>query len=275
MIHENDRLDRLRAMGASLAVHAAVFAALFHAVDFTPPAAAPMQQAVSISLAAFSPAGHAAAVVEQNVEKQIPRPTVEKRVAVPVPKQAAPVVPPVQPEVKPVPRQPQPVAAAAERPAPAVQAPLPQTPEIKAPQPAPLSEASASTPSQAVTSAVSTVSPPTTPGLKREHSLLSDQSNVNATGPDATVLGLIRAMIENAVIYPAIARRLRIEGIVTLSFVLTPNGSVAKAEVLHSSGSSVLDRKALDALWELSGDFPSLESRTQLTIPIAFTLKNS
>ena len=105
--------------------------------------------------------------------------------------------------------------------------------------------------------------------------MLSDPSNGIATGPDATVLGQIRAMIEQAVTYPAVARRLRIEGVVTLSFMLTPNGHVAKAEVLRSSGSTVLDRKALNTLWELSGGFPSLESATQLTIPIAFTLKNS
>ena len=272
MIHEKDRLDRFRAMGVSVAVHAAVFAALFHAIDPVPPVVALERQAVSISLAAFAPAGHAEAVPKQ-------KPAVEKHVAAPTPKRVTPPIAPARPKAKPALPQPRPAAAAAvERPIPTPEILLPQTPEVKAPQhePAPLSEASASTPSQAVTSAVSTVSPPTkTPGLKRKHSLLSDQSNVNATGPDATVLGQIRAMIENAVIYPAVARRLRIEGVVTLSFVLTPNGNVAKAEVLHSSGSSVLDHKALDVLWELSGGFPSLETATQLTIPIAFTLKNS
>ena len=82
-------------------------------------------------------------------------------------------------------------------------------------------------------------------------------------------------MIENAISYPTSARRLKIEGVVVLSFVLSPNGNVVKAEVLDSSGSSLLDRRALNTLWELSGDFPSLESATQLTIPITFPLKKS
>ena len=150
------------------------------------------------------------------------------------------------------------------------------TPEVKSPRPgaAALPEASASMPSQAVTSAASAVSP-LTPDVTRKHSSPSDRPNVNATGPDATVLGHIRAMTENAITYPASARRLRLEGVAVLSFVLAPNGNVVKAEVLDNSDNSVLEKKASTSLWELSSDFPSLESTAQLTIPTLITQKRS
>jgi protein TonB len=278
MIHENERRNRLQAMGASLLVHAAVFGAIFYGLDATPPVIALERQTFCVSLADFPSTERKTAVRAPAEQKAEP---VKK--TKPVPKAAPkPDVTPVKKRVqkeevlqKQVTAKPQTI----QKPEPIehtkpIAAPQPisevlpeQTPEIKA-QPteaAPLSEAFASPPSHAVTSAAPADSPPTPDAIQK----------ADPIGPGATVLGQIRAMIENAITYPAIARRLRLEGVVTLSFMLTPDGAVARAEVLQSSGSSVLDRKALNTLWDLSGDFPSLESITQLTIPITFSLKKS
>jgi periplasmic protein TonB len=266
MIHEEERRHRLQAMGASLLVHAAVFAGIFHALDTTPPVIALDRQAFTVSLSAFAPAEQPRPAPAAAVQPAQP---VKHAEAAPAVKRAAPK-PVVTPHVRPVP--PKPAAVPQPDPKPV----LPTTPQTSAPQPeaASLPEASASHPSQAVTSAAPADASPA-PDLIRTHSSPSAAPKAKTSGPDATVLGQIRAMIENAITYPAVARRLRIEGVVVLSFMLASDGAVAKAEVLESSGSTVLDRKALKTLWELSGDFPSLESPTQLTIPISFSLKKS
>lgn len=88
-------------------------------------------------------------------------------------------------------------------------------------------------------------------------------------------LGHIRAMIENAITYPSIARKLRLEGVVLVTFVLKPDGTVDTANIKSSSGSSVLDTKAIQTILSLSGDYPSLGKTFELSIPIAFNLHKS
>ncbi|MDD2950921.1 MAG: energy transducer TonB, partial [Sulfuricurvum sp.] len=88
-------------------------------------------------------------------------------------------------------------------------------------------------------------------------------------------LGNIRAMIEHAITYPAIARKLRIEGIVVVSFVLKPNGIVEAAKIITTSGSTLLDTKAIQTILSLSGDYPALGKTFELSIPIAFNLHKS
>ena len=79
-------------------------------------------------------------------------------------------------------------------------------------------------------------------------------------------------MIENALTYPAIARRLRLEGTAVVSFILRPNGLVEKAEIATTSGSTLLDAKALQTVLGLSGEYPTLTRTAFLKIPITFTL---
>lgn len=88
-------------------------------------------------------------------------------------------------------------------------------------------------------------------------------------------LGHIRAMIENAITYPTIARKLRLEGVVMVTFILKPNGTVEMAQVKSTSGSNVLDTKAIQTILSLSGDFPALGKTFELSIPIAFSLHQS
>ena len=90
-----------------------------------------------------------------------------------------------------------------------------------------------------------------------------------------TSLGQIRAMIQNSLIYPAMARKLKIEGVVVVSFVLLQDGHVESATINTTSGSNSLDTKALHTVLSLSGEYPSLNEKVQLQIPIAFSLKKS
>jgi len=259
MIHKSGR-RRSHAMTASLLLHGALFGALFYAPYPDLPVVTPAPELMAISLAAYAPASVAqpAPAVMPKAKPAVTAPAVRK----PVQSQ-----PPLKAEPKAAPR---PVTAAAPK------AALPKTPEIKVPEAAPLSEAFASPLSRHVfPDASAELSPPPTPGITSSATPLAAVQKADPKGPDASVLGQIRAMIEAAITYPATARRLRVEGVVTLSFRLTQDGTVADAKVLHSSGSTVLDRKALQTLWDLSGDFPTLPSLMQLTVPITFSLSRS
>lgn len=86
-------------------------------------------------------------------------------------------------------------------------------------------------------------------------------------------LGQIRAMIKNAITYPAIARKLRLEGVAIIFFILKPDGTVQTAKVVTTSGSDMLDKKAIQTILSLSGQYPALGKTFELSIPIAFSLK--
>ena len=88
-------------------------------------------------------------------------------------------------------------------------------------------------------------------------------------------LGQIRAMIENTITYPTIARKLRLEGVAMIFFVLKPDGTVQTARVQSTSGSEILDKKAVQTILSLSGQYPALGRTFELSIPIAFSLKKS
>ena len=88
-------------------------------------------------------------------------------------------------------------------------------------------------------------------------------------------MGHIRAMIENAITYPAVARKLRLEGVVRVFFVLKSDGTVDTARVETTSGSRLLDDKAINTILSLSGDYPQLGKTVELSIPIAFRLHQS
>lgn len=92
---------------------------------------------------------------------------------------------------------------------------------------------------------------------------------------DPTTLGQIRFMIQNSLIYPSMARRLKIEGVVYVAFTLTRDGRVKSASIEQKSGSTSLDSKALETVLGLSGEYPKLQKEMQLKIPIAFSLKHS
>ena len=82
-------------------------------------------------------------------------------------------------------------------------------------------------------------------------------------------------MIQRSLIYPSMAKRLRLEGVVYIRFVLTPDGYVKKAEIVEKSGSGLLDRRALETVKDLSGEYPRLSREMQLKIPIVFSLRKS
>jgi periplasmic protein TonB len=115
-----------------------------------------------------------------------------------------------------------------------------------------------------------------TPTKPLPHSeVFQTQSEPKEPAVSATTLGKIRSLIQNSLVYPAIARRMKIEGVVVVSFVLTQEGYVESAKILTKSGSHSLDKKALKTVLALSGEYPHLRKKVDLQIPISFSLKNS
>ena len=89
---------------------------------------------------------------------------------------------------------------------------------------------------------------------------------------DPTLLDSIRYLIQSSLRYPSMARRLKLEGVVLISFKLDKEARVVLAEVETSSGSSLLDARALETVESLSGSYPRLSKEIELKIPIAFSL---
>jgi protein TonB len=77
--------------------------------------------------------------------------------------------------------------------------------------------------------------------------------------------------------YPAAARRLGIEGTVTVRLELSPTGKVIVACVQESSGSPLLDSAALDALrkWQFGPLAALAESPRAVTVPVTFVLRSA
>ncbi|WP_428737990.1 TonB family protein [Sulfurimonas sp.] len=86
-------------------------------------------------------------------------------------------------------------------------------------------------------------------------------------------LALIRSLIQSALRYPTIAKKLRLEGVVVVSFSLSTSGKVSNLQLVQSSSSSVLDKRALQTVSSLDGEFPQLDKKVDLKIPIAFSLQ--
>lgn len=143
-----------------------------------------------------------------------------------------------------------------------------QTPSVSPEASAPL----AHTPMPASTPSLSNVQndSPHFTSTPPEHELPRNTVPDNQIGGAA--LGHIRAMIENAITYPAIARKLRVEGVVLVTFTLKPDGTVDTAHVKSTSGSTVLDTKAIQTILSLSGFYPVLGKTFELSVPIVFHL---
>ncbi len=103
--------------------------------------------------------------------------------------------------------------------------------------------------------------------------LVKKEQKVVKKSIDPTLLQKIRLQIQNTLRYPAMARRLKIQGVVTVNFKLNEKSEVVYVSVEKGSGSSLLDSRALDTVESLSGNYPSLSKPVELKIPIAFSLK--
>lgn len=195
--------------------------------------------------------------------------------------------------VKDIPRPPQPVPKPSARPKITAKTPvkhwtpLPKanSPEIigKVPAPKPVTERknSVAQPSVAPPEPVTAPNRNLASSIHRvgaEH-IASAQETIgpaNDTSHLLDYLSLIRTKIEHHKRYPLWARRHRLEGEVSVRFVLTPNGQVAAVSILKSSGRDCLDEAAIEAVQE-AAPMPEppdgvLKKPTSMDLVIVFKL---
>jgi periplasmic protein TonB len=249
-IYNKNSLLKTKSLVASFGVHAALLASVSYLIASHPIPLPKAEEKISISLSNFPSTNGDINRLESSVTHTEP----------PKPKSVQPLKP--KKPLKPV-----------------IAKPLIATTPERTPSPTPSVSPEASAP-LAVPQVVSSV-----PLSKNEndspHLSVSKSVNelpkkpVSENQIGGAALGHIRAMIENAITYPSIARKLHIEGVVIVSFVLKPNGMVETAEVITTSGTTLLDAKAIQTILSLSGDYPALGKTFELSIPIAFNLHKS
>lgn len=83
-------------------------------------------------------------------------------------------------------------------------------------------------------------------------------------------VSLIHAAVKKAVVYPHMARKHGMEGIVRVSFSVSPGGWPSKIRVEKSSGFDILDEAAIQAV-KKGKPYPAIAKAVE--VPIRFSLK--
>ncbi len=110
----------------------------------------------------------------------------------------------------------------------------------------------------------------------------SNASGVSGGEPEAGISGRQRYIDENfyyvkdlitgSLDYPIVARRMKWQGTVVVSFVVLEDGRVKDIKIVNSSGHSVLDKNVIAAIKEVQ-PFPPPPADAEFTMPIKYTLK--
>lgn len=81
----------------------------------------------------------------------------------------------------------------------------------------------------------------------------------------------IRDLITKNISYPYMARKMGWSGRVTVSFIITTDGSVRDVKILESSGFDLLDRNAADTVRKIS-PFPRPPVSAEIIVPVVYRL---
>ncbi|MDR1461073.1 MAG: TonB family protein [Campylobacteraceae bacterium] len=86
---------------------------------------------------------------------------------------------------------------------------------------------------------------------------------------------LIAAAIEKHKGYPSKARRMNMEGLVTIKLKIDMNGNLILIEVVEGSGYMVLDSHTIKSVEKAAKEFPKLPRDMIFTVPISYKLDRS
>jgi len=86
-------------------------------------------------------------------------------------------------------------------------------------------------------------------------------------------LGTIRTILQERLVYPKMAIRLRQQGEVKMGFSLSPSGEVSDISIESSSGFSLLDSAAEKLIKESASEFPKPHQKVRISIPIGYRLR--
>ncbi len=82
----------------------------------------------------------------------------------------------------------------------------------------------------------------------------------------------VKDLITRNLVYPVVARRMKWQGTVEVSFVVLETGNVENIRIVASSGHSVLDKNVVDAIQQVQ-PFPPPPVVAEFIMPIKYTLK--
>lgn len=89
-----------------------------------------------------------------------------------------------------------------------------------------------------------------------------------------TDFAIIRDKVLANLVYPNIARRMGLQGVVQVALTIDANGKLVSAKIYESSGKPLLDEAALSAALEIKNiQLPKSQVMATLILPIAFKLK--
>ncbi|EAH8308527.1 energy transducer TonB [Campylobacter upsaliensis] len=99
-------------------------------------------------------------------------------------------------------------------------------------------------------------------------SILSSKQSEEST------LNKIQEAIQKAQIYPPIAQKKRMSGVVKVEFMWMSDKTLADLKIVQSSGYTLLDKSALESIRKASLNFPSYERNLKITLPISYEIKS-
>ena len=97
----------------------------------------------------------------------------------------------------------------------------------------------------------------------------------NASQQQHSITELLHSRISENKAYPYLARRQRREGVVTIEFVLHPNGKIENVHLISSSRTRALDREALSAVKKIEPFFAAknyLKQSEKFQVDVTFFL---
>ncbi|ELP5666099.1 energy transducer TonB [Campylobacter upsaliensis] len=91
---------------------------------------------------------------------------------------------------------------------------------------------------------------------------------------EEVALNKIQEAIQKAQIYPLIAQKKRMSGVVKVEFMWMSDKTLADLKIIQSSGYTLLDKSALESIRKASLNFPSYERNLKITLPISYEIKS-
>jgi protein TonB len=187
----------------------------------------------------------------------------------------SPAVAAMQPEAQPQPDYVPPEAVTPPVKVPPVAAPLPKDPVVLPPPPLPARRTN-----PAPAAAPAAVNPVvTTPVGTGTGSSTTPGNDPKARAQEADYFALVSAHLNRRKRYPTEAKKARQQGIVTVRFTVSRDGSVSAVSIKRSSGHDLLDQATLELLQRVA-PLPRMPASMQrdsvtLSLPIDYSLKTN
>ncbi|MDR1614673.1 MAG: energy transducer TonB [Campylobacteraceae bacterium] len=101
-----------------------------------------------------------------------------------------------------------------------------------------------------------------------------DEAAASSTSEDDHIMAIIRAVIDKEVKknYPSKAKKMHMQGIVTIKIKIDTNGKIALLEITESAGYTMLDLSAIKSIEKASKNFPKPTRDLLFILPISYEL---